>query len=54
MAEYLNTKEVPCVHLREPTNGVWGQKIREILTVGRGSVTVKRNLLGLLKIVRKM
>jgi dTMP kinase len=44
MAEYLNTKEVPCVHLREPTDGVWGQKIREILTVGRGSVTREEEL----------
>ena len=44
MEDYLNTKEVPCVLLREPTDGVWGQKIREILTVGRGNVTREEEL----------
>ena len=44
MEEYLNSKEVPCVHLREPTNGFWGQKIRKILTVGRGNVTREEEL----------
>ena len=44
MEEYLDSKEVPCVHLREPTNGVWGQKIRKILTVGRANVTHEEEL----------
>jgi len=44
MEEYLDSKEVPCVHLREPTNGIWGQKIRKILTVGRGNVTREEEL----------
>jgi len=44
MEDYLNTKGVPCVHLREPTDGVWGQKIREILTVGRGNITREEEL----------
>ena len=44
MEEYLDSKEVPCVHLREPTNGIWGQKIRKILTVGRCNVTREEEL----------
>ena len=44
MEDYLNAKEVPCVRLREPTDGVWGQKIREILTIGRGNITREEEL----------
>ena len=39
MEEYLNEKGVPVVRLREPTGGVWGQKIRQILSEGRGDVS---------------
>ena len=35
---------VPVVRLREPTDGVWGQKIRKILSDGRGAVTPKEEL----------
>ena len=32
------------VRLREPTQGVWGRKIRKILTEGRGDVTPEEEL----------
>nr|MDP6657848.1 dTMP kinase [Nitrospinaceae bacterium] len=35
---------VPVIRLREPTDGVWGQKIRKILSDGRGAVTPKEEL----------
>ncbi len=44
MEEYLIGKRVPVVRLREPTDGVWGQKIREILSEGRGDVSREEEL----------
>ena len=44
MERYLNKKGIPVVRFREPTDGIWGQKIREILTVGRGDVTWEEEL----------
>ena len=44
MERYLDKKGISVVRLREPTDGIWGQKIREILTVGRGDVTREEEL----------
>ena len=44
MEEYLNSKGVLAVRFREPTNGVWGKKIRHILKVGRGKTTREEEL----------
>ena len=44
MEEYLNKKGISTVRFREPTDGIWGQKIRKILTLGRGGVTREEEL----------
>ena len=44
MEVYLNKIGIPVVRFREPTDGIWGQKIRKILTVGRGDVTREEEL----------
>ena len=44
LADYLESCGFPVVRLREPTQGVWGQKIRKILTEGRGDVTPEEEL----------
>lgn len=44
LADYLESAGYPVVRLREPTTGVWGQKIRKILTEGRGDVTPEEEL----------
>ena len=44
LADYLESCSFPVVRLREPTQGVWGRKIRKILTEGRGDVTPEEEL----------
>ena len=44
MEEYLNIKGFSVVRYREPTDGIWGKKIRKILSVGRGDVTREEEL----------
>ena len=44
LADYLESCGLSVVRLREPTTGVWGQKIRKILTDGRGDVTPEEEL----------
>ena len=44
LADYLESSGCPVVRLREPTTGEWGQKIRKILTEGRGGVTPEEEL----------
>ena len=44
LADYLESSGCPVVRLREPTTGVWGRKIRKILTEGRGGVTPEEEL----------
>ena len=44
MEEYLNKKGVSVARFREPTDGIWGQKIRKILTVGRGDIDREEEL----------
>jgi dTMP kinase len=44
LADYLESAGYPVVRLREPTQGVWGKKIRKILTEGRGDVTPEEEL----------
>ena len=44
MEVYLNKIGTPVARFREPTDGIWGQKIRKILTVGRGDVTREEEL----------
>jgi len=44
LADYLESCGYDVVPLREPTQGVWGQKIRKILADGRGDVTPEEEL----------
>ena len=44
LADYLESVGYSVDRLREPTTGKWGQKIRKILTEGRGDVTPKEEL----------
>lgn len=44
MEKYLNKKGVSVAQFSEPTDGIWGQKIRKILTVGRGDVSREEEL----------
>jgi dTMP kinase len=44
LAEYLESCDFSVLKLREPTTGKWGQKIRKILTEGRGDVTPEEEL----------
>ncbi len=44
LADFLEATGYPVVRLREPTAGVWGQKIRTILTEGRGDVSPEEEL----------
>lgn len=44
LADYLESRGLEVLRLREPTQGVWGQKIRKILTEGRGEVTPEEEL----------
>ena len=44
MEAYLNKLEIPVTRLREPTDGIWGQKIRKILNDGRGDLTREEEL----------
>ncbi len=44
LADYLESSGCPVVRLREPTAGVWGQKIRKILSEGRGGITPEEEL----------
>jgi len=44
LADYLESRGYSVVRLREPTTGVWGQKIRKILTEGRGGVSPEEEL----------
>lgn len=44
LADYLESRQLAVTRLREPTQGVWGQKIRKILTEGRGDVSPEEEL----------
>lgn len=44
LADYLEERGLPVVRLREPTQGVWGQKIRKILSEGRGETRAEEEL----------
>jgi dTMP kinase len=44
MEVYLNKIGIPVSRFREPTDGIWGKKIRKILTDGRGDVTREEEL----------
>ena len=44
MELYLNAVGIPVSRFREPTDGIWGKKIRKILTAGRGEVTREEEL----------
>ncbi len=44
LADYLESRSLAVVRLREPTQGVWGRKIRKILTEGRQDVTPEEEL----------
>ena len=42
--DYLRGQEHDAVRLREPTEGPWGQKLRQLLLHGRGDVTPETEL----------
>ena len=44
MEAHLNKIGVPVARFREPTDGIWGQKIRKVLTHGRVGVTREEEL----------
>ena len=44
MGEYLNKQGVSVACFREPTDGIWGQKIMNILTAGRENITREEEL----------
>ncbi|PIQ97058.1 MAG: dTMP kinase [Nitrospinae bacterium CG11_big_fil_rev_8_21_14_0_20_56_8] len=44
LADFLNERGTAVTRLREPTDGPWGRKIREILKNGRGGVTPEQEL----------
>ena len=44
LEEYLNAKGISVVRFREPTDGIWGKKIRKILTDGRENITREEEL----------
>lgn len=44
LADYLETIGLNVLMLREPTNGVWGQKIRDIIANGRNGITPEEEL----------
>ena len=44
LADYLESCGFSVVRLREPTTGVWGQKIRKILIDGRGDISPEEEL----------
>lgn len=44
MEGYLNKNGIAAVRFREPTDGIWGQKIRNMLNSGRGETTREEEL----------
>lgn len=44
LGEYLKKRGLPVLCLSEPTQGVWGQKIREILNKGRQGISPEEEL----------
>ncbi|MFQ5671564.1 MAG: dTMP kinase [Nitrospinales bacterium] len=44
LTEYFQDNGLPVLRLREPTQGVWGRKIRNLLVQGRGGVTPEEEL----------
>jgi dTMP kinase len=44
LGDYLESKGASVRRLFEPTKGVWGQKIRKLLTEGRGNVSPEEEL----------
>ena len=44
LGDRLSALEYPVVLLREPTNGVYGKRIRKILTQGRDGVSPEEEL----------
>ncbi len=44
LGDYLEINGFSVLRLREPTQGKWGQKIRNILTHGRGDISAEEEL----------
>ncbi len=44
LAEYLEDIGLDVLRLREPTNGIWGKKIREVIAKGRNGVSPEEEL----------
>lgn len=49
LADYLTARGFPVLKLFEPTKGLWGMKIRKLLTEGRGDVGPEEELNWFLK-----
>ena len=44
LSKFLNEKKIPNIVLAEPTKGIWGMKIRRILSEGRENISPKEEL----------
>lgn len=44
LTEYLQSNGLPVLRLREPTQGPWGRKIRNLLDRGRGEISPEEEL----------
>lgn len=44
LADYLEDKGVDVLRLREPTNGIWGKKVREVIAKGRNGISPEEEL----------
>ena len=44
LSKYLREKKIPNIVLAEPTKGIWGMKIRRVLSEGREGISPKEEL----------
>ena len=44
LSKFLSKKKIPNIVLAEPTKGIWGMKIRRVLSEGRGAISPKEEL----------
>ena len=44
LSKFLNEKKIPNIVLAEPTKGIWGMKIRRVLSEGREGISPKEEL----------
>ena len=44
LSKFLSEKKIPNIVLAEPTKGIWGMKIRRVLSEGRGAISPNEEL----------